>query len=92
MLYTLHNGFTNNNIFQDISVGENVTLLFEIPGLLFFEDFEKTFDSINHVFIKKAPSNFVFEIVIKLTKTDASKQYAIVCLFVCLFTDGQFLG
>ena len=50
-------------------IGENVRLLFdviehaqenEIPGLLFFADFEKVFDTLNHNFIMQALNFFKF--------------------------------
>ena len=50
-------------------IGENVRLLFdviehaqenEIPGLLFFADFEKAFDTLNHNFIMQEPIFFKF--------------------------------
>ena len=50
-------------------IGENIRLLFEIidnaedenkPGLIFFSDFEKAFDSINHTFIIRCLKHFNF--------------------------------
>ena len=51
-------------------IGENIRLLFEIidnaedenkPGLIFFSDFEKAFDSINHTFIIRCLKHFNFD-------------------------------
>ena len=50
-------------------IGENIRLLFEIidkaeeenkPGLIFFSDFEKAFDSIDHSYMKKCLKHFNF--------------------------------
>ena len=50
-------------------IGENIRLIFEIlqtsdeqniPGLLFFSDFEKAFDSVNHEYMYKCLKHFSF--------------------------------
>lgn len=50
-------------------IGENIRLIFEMieylqkankPGLLFFADYEKTFDSLNHQFIFNTLDKFNF--------------------------------
>ena len=50
-------------------IGENIRLLFEIidaaeeenkPGLIFFSDFEKAFDSVDHSYMKNCLKNFNF--------------------------------
>ena len=50
-------------------IGENIRLLFEIidnaededkPGLIFFSDFEKAFDSVDHTFIISCLKHFNF--------------------------------
>ena len=67
-------------------IGENIRLIFElldttdennIPGLLFFSDFERAFDSVNHEFMYKCLEHFNFgnELInwVKLFYNDARK-------------------
>ena len=63
----VHNSQTG--FIKERYIGENIRLLFEIidndedenkPGLIFFSDFEKAFDSINHTFITHCLKHFNF--------------------------------
>ena len=80
-------------------IGENIRLISElldttdennIPGLLFFSDFEKAFDSVNHEFMYKCLEHFNFgnELInwVKLFYNDAkscvSKIMAIYLTFL----------
>ena len=64
IIHSSQTGFLKNRY-----IGENIRLLFEVlddvekfnkPALLFFSDFEKAFDSVNHNFIFKCLNHFNF--------------------------------
>ena len=53
-------------------IGENIRLLFDIiemteeqniPGLIFFSDFEKAFNSLDHTYMFKCLNTLILEIV-----------------------------
>ena len=71
MKKVLHNIIINNQtgFLKGRYIGENIRTIFEVieylndedkPGLIFFADFEKAFDSIDHNFILKTLAHFNF--------------------------------